>query len=400
MDTNTLKEILALPELPIGLGVGEEHTMLRDQARRMLAERSSSEAVRAMYEDGAEFDRELWKEIAELGWLHCHVPESLGGSGAGALQLALVMEEMGRRLLTAPFLPAVMTLSLLSDCHETETKPKTESEAKAEDAQVQAWADGVLSGELLATVALSEPGGIISPQDTTCEAVRLDDGNTQLKGEKTHVLFGMQADLLVATARKADGSVGVYAVSLNSDGVTRTAEDTVDATRPTARIVLDGAPATELPCDSAVALPRMERLALVLLAAEMVGAAETLLTTTTEYAVDRKQFGKSIGAFQAVKHPIVETLVGVEEARSLYVGAACALDHDPARADVSCRMAKAVASDVLADASKRGVQLHGGIGFTWECDVHLYFRRMLWARGTLGDSAYQRARLGAALLAS
>lgn len=400
MDTNTLKNILTLPELPIGLGVGEEHTMLRDQARRMLTEKSSSEAIRAMYEDGAEFDRGLWKEIAELGWLHCHVSESLGGSGAGALQLALVMEEMGRRLLTAPFLPAVMALSLLSDCHETGPKPKTQSDAQANGAQVQAWADGLLSGDLLATVALSEPEGIISPQDTTCEAVRQADGSTALQGEKTHVLFGTQAELLLATARKPDGSVGVYAIALDGKGVTRTAEDTVDATRPTARVILDGAPATELPCDSAVALPRMERLALVLLAAEMVGAAETLLAMTAEYAVDRKQFGKSIGAFQAVKHPIVDTLVGVEDARSLYVGAACALDHDPARADVSCRMAKAMASDVLADASKRGVQLHGGIGFTWECDVQLYFRRMLWARGTLGDSAYQRTRLGAALLAS
>lgn len=386
MDTTTLKEILALPELPMGLGVGEEHTMLRDQARRMLAEKSSPEAVRAMYEDGADFDRATWKEIAELGWLHCNVPESLGGSGAGALQLALVMEEMGRRLLAAPFLPSVLTLSLLGAC--------------GDDAQVQTWAEGVMSGELLATVAFSEPDGIISPLDTTCEAVRSSHGGFTLNGEKSHVLFGTQAELLLATAKKADGSVGVFAVSLSGSGLTRAAEDTVDATRPTARIVLNGVEGTELPCDSAVALPRMERLALVLLAAEMVGAAETLLSTTTEYAVDRKQFGKSIGAFQAVKHPLVDTLVGVEQARSLYVGAACALDHDPARADASCRMAKAMASDVLADASKRGVQLHGGIGFTWECDVHLYFRRMLWARGTLGDSAYQRARLGAALQAS
>jgi alkylation response protein AidB-like acyl-CoA dehydrogenase len=391
METNTLKEILALPELPMGLGVGEEHTMLRDQARRMLAEKSSTEAVRAMYEEGADFDRGVWKEIAELGWLHCNVPESLGGSGMGALQLALVMEEMGRRLLAAPFLPSVMALALLSDSHST----------KPTDA-VQKWADGVMSGELLATVALSEPGGIVSPLETTCKASDANKvgGKFTLKGVKTHVLFGAQSELLLTSARKSDGSLGVFAVALSASGVTRTAEDTVDSTRPTARISLDAADATELPCDAALALPRMERLALVLLAAEMVGAAETLLGTTTEYAVDRKQFGKSIGAFQAVKHPLVDTLVGVEQARSLYVGGACALDHDPSRADVSCRMAKAMASDVLAEASKRGVQLHGGIGFTWECDVQLYFRRMLWARGTLGDSAYQRSRLGAALLAS
>jgi len=353
----------------------------------MLADKSSTEAVRAMYEDGADFDRDLWNEIAELGWLHCNVPESLGGSGAGALQLALVMEEMGRRLLAAPFLPAVMALRLLGDCD-------------AESADVQKWAEGVMSGELLATVALSEPDGIVSPSETRTEAATSSGGTYTLNGVKTHVLFGSQADTLFASAKKADGSLGLFAVSLTATGVTRSAEDTVDATRPTARITLEDAVATELPCDAAVALVHMERLALVLMAAEMVGAAETLLTTTTEYAVDRKQFGKSIGAFQAVKHPLVDTLVGVEQARSLYIGGACALDHDPARADVSCRMAKAMASDVLADASKRGVQLHGGIGFTWECDVHLYFRRMLWARGTLGDAAYQRARLGSALLAS
>lgn len=385
MEAETLNRAVNLPNLPLGLGISEEHLMLRDQAGRLLGERCTPDRIRRLYEEDAPFDEALWQELCALGWLQCNVPEELGGTGTGALPLSLLMEEMGRTLCPSPFLVAVLSLAALSECHPAD--------------KVRDTAEAILNGNLVPTVAFSEPHGVVSPLETQTTAVPIE-GYFRLTGIKTHVLFGQFAGLLIVSAMKPDGRTGVFRIELPSPGVAIRAEDTVDATRPTARVTLTEAIATELICDGAVTLRHVERLGLVLLAAEMVGAAETLLCMTTEYATDRKQFGRSIGSFQAVKHPLVDSLIGVEHARSLYVGAASLLDHDPGSAETTCRMAKAKASDVFAVMAKKGVQLHGGIGFTWDCDVHPYFRRMLWARATLGDGPYQRARMGSALLNS
>jgi len=225
-----------------------------------------------------------------------------------------------------------------------------------------------------------------------------------LRGVKSLVLAGAHAGLVIAPFREPGGRLSLFAVELPAGGVRVEPEIGVDPTRRSARVVFEGvrvarearlgegAPGGER------ALARAHLRGMAALAAEMVGGAEAVLGLTRDYAIARKQFGKQIGAFQGVKYPIVDTMVGVELARTHVIGAAAALDQTPDDAEVAARMAKAIASDVYPVAVRRGVQLHGGYGFTWDCDVHFYFKRALWSRATLGDGAHHRRRLASALL--
>jgi alkylation response protein AidB-like acyl-CoA dehydrogenase len=193
----------------------------------------------------------------------------------------------------------------------------------------------------------------------------------------------------------------LFVLDLPNPGASVEREVCVDTTRRTARLHLDAA---RVPAEARLSRGNIEALGAVatagraLIAAEMVGAAEAVLEQTRRYACERQQFGRAIGSFQAVKHPIVDMMVGVELARSLALASATLLDRGPNAADTSARMAKALASDVFANAVKKGVQLHGGFGFTWDCDVHLFFKRMLWSRGTLGDAGHHRRHLANRLL--
>ena len=227
-----------------------------------------------------------------------------------------------------------------------------------------------------------------------------------LRGRKTHVLAGSQASLLVAPFRLPDGAVSLFAVEAPTAGIAVEAEVGVDPTRRCARITFDGArvgPDARLARDGgdggdgATALRDTQIRGFAALAAEMIGAAEATLAMTRDYAATRRQFDRPIGAFQAVKHPLVDMMIGVEMARTHACAAAAALDHDPERAETPARMAKALASDVLASATGRAVQLHGGYGFTWDADVHLYVKRALGARALLGDGVHHRRHLARAL---
>jgi alkylation response protein AidB-like acyl-CoA dehydrogenase len=218
---------------------------------------------------------------------------------------------------------------------------------------------------------------------------------------KSHVSFGASAQAVVVPCREPAGGVALFVVEVPAPGASVEPEVSVDSTRRTARITLDGVrvgKAARLDGDGLAALRATHRLGWTILAAEMVGAAESVLVRTCDYAAERRQFDRAIGSFQAVKHPLVDIMVGVELARSLVLGAAAALDRDPATADVPARMAKAMACDVLALAVRKGVQLHGGYGFTWDCDVHFYFKRALASRGTLGDAMHHRRHLATHVL--
>lgn len=378
-------DLLETPSLPNDLGYTEEHGLLRGQVRRMLGERCRMSDVRRLAEDPLGYDRELWKEMIALGWLGLTAKEELGGSGLGSLYLALLLEEMGRALLPSPFFASLMALTAL--------------EQAGSAAEQRRLCPAVIRGEVLATLAMSEPSASWEPLDVQTTAAPVEGGYS-ITGDKTHVLYGASAAIVVLPCREPDGGLGLYVVELPARGAEVEPETSVDPTRRMARLRLDGVRVgkdARLSGDGLEALRNTFIRGYAMLAAEMVGGIDAVLTLTRDYAASRIQFGRPIGAFQAVKHPIVDMMIGCEWARSLSLGAAAVLDHDAERAEAIARMAKAQASDVYAFAVKKGVQLHGGFGFTWDCDVHFYFKRALWSRSTLGDAAHHRRHLAAAL---
>ncbi len=380
---------MSYPQIPTDFGFTEEHDLLRQSARRFLDERCTIQEVRRFSESAIGHDPQLWKEVAALGWLGLVLPEASGGAGLGHLHLALLLEETGRRLLPAPLLASALAGFAL--------------EAAGSEAQRARFEPAVASGETLATFALCEEGGGWQAGEIRATAEPASGGFV-LRGVKPFVMAGAHAGLVIAPFRLQSGELALFAVELPTERVRVESETGIDPTRRTARIVFDGARvAASARLDgaertAAAALHRVHVRGFAALAAEMVGGAESVLSMTREYAIARKQFGKQIGAFQAVKHPIVDVMIGVELARTHAQAAAAALDHGPDTAEIPARMAKALASEVYAVAVRKGVQLHGGFGFTIDCDVHHYFKRALWSRAMLGDGAHHRRHLARHLL--
>ena len=376
---------LELPSIPLDFGFTEDHGLARQAARRFLTERSSLDAIRKLVDDETGYDESVWKDLAELGWIGLVAPEDRGGAELDHLHLGLLFEEMGRALLAAPFFGSVLSIATI--------------EGAGSDSQKTRWTPAIASGEIVAALALSEPKPSWDPLAVETTAKPRGDGFV-IDGVKTHVLFGHRAGALVVPCQEPNGGVGLYVVELPTQGARVTADVALDTTRRTARVELDGVSVgkdARLEGDAAAALTRAHVLGYAMLACEMSGAIESILQKTREYAIERKQFGRAIGSFQAVKHPIVDMMVGEELVRSLALGAAVALDRAPDEAEVPARMAKALASDTFAFAVRKGVQLHGGYGFTFDCDVHFFFKRAMWSRATLGDGPHHRRMLAAHL---
>ena len=324
----------------------EEHALLRTEARRWLDERFPIARVRALADGDAGEDAADWKELAELGWLGLVAPEKYGGAGLGAVHLAVLMEETGRRLLPSPLLPSTLAALALVQ--------------SGAEAQRERWLRPLVSGETRLVLAA---GGAA-------------------------VWGGERADAFVARIGERFAIVEKRAA-----GVRVERELVLDRTRRSARLSLEGvAPAADafLPASAGEVLAQLTPWACVALAAEMAGGADALLAMTSVYAATREQFGKQIGSFQAVKHPLVNVLIGVEGLRSLVYAAATALDSGSADAETLARMAKAKACDVYVFAASRAVQLHGGFGFTLDCDAHLYLKRAQTTRPAFGDAMAQR----------
>jgi alkylation response protein AidB-like acyl-CoA dehydrogenase len=370
---------------PEEFGFTEEHGLLRQGARRFLEAHAGPAAARTLMTREGAWDPALHRSMAELGWLGLGVSEARGGPGLGMLGLVLVLEEAGRTLLPGPLFPCALAAMALDRC--------------GGEGQLDAWLPSIIAGERVATVAFAEPGGTWNPSDTQTRVTR-DASGWVLEGVRTHVMAGAQAPVVLVPAKAPDAEATLFVVEVPAPCVVVETEDNIDPTRPTARVTLEGA---RVPPEAALpggedALRDVARRARVALAAEMVGGAEAVLALTCDYTRDRVQFGRAIGSFQAVKHPLVDMMIGVEQARSLVYGAAAALDAGDATAEPLSRMAKALASDVYAGAVRKGVQLHGGLGFTWECDVHLWFRRAMWSRPMLGDGTHHRGHLGGRLV--
>ena len=360
----------------------EEHALLREQARRWFAERSSMSVVRRLVGDARGDDPQVWAELARLGWLGMVIPETYGGSGLGFTHLAVLLEESGRQVLPSPLLP--VTLAALAIQH---------GGSEAQRARVL---PRVAAGETVVTLAYVEPDGAWQPTET-----RATRSQGRLSGEKHHVWAAATADMLIVPFRER-GATRVALVQAAADGVTVVPEMGVDRTRRSARIVLRDVRVSH---DDVLALSAEEVFAHVLpractaMAAEMAGGADALLTMTAAYATTRVQFGRPIGSFQAVKHPLVNVLIGVEHGRSLVYAAAAALDDGAADAEMLARMAKAHLNDTYMFAASRGVQLHGGFGFTIDCDVHLYFKRAHASRPAFGDATHHRRWIAERLIA-
>ncbi len=378
---------------PRDFGFGEDEQLLRDLAHRFLDEHLPVERLRvlvaadheATYQRGElpAWDEGIWKQIGELGWAGLAVPEAAGGVGGKMVGIAALVEEVGRHALPSPLVATLCAAFALRASRTPEA-----------DACLARIADGAA-----ASLAITDERGSWNPEDCGVNA-RADGADLVLSGAAHFVQDAFKADLFVVSARGERGLV-LCAVPAQSAGVSLEQNHIHDLTRDQATLRFDGARVPRdnvVSQDAAAALRRAWPALLVTVAADLCGASEWQLQTTVEYAKQRKQFERQIGFFQAVKHPLVNAMIEIDRARSLLYHAACCIDSDHANAEVAARMAKSAASDAGAFISDRSVQLHGGIGFTWECDLHLYFKRSLHNQALYGDGAYQRKLIAEKLI--
>lgn len=367
---------------PKDFGFGEEEQMLRDSVRKFFQDNFPTDRLHGLVAGNPDprrdieslWDRDLWQQIVELGWSGLAVPERAGGIGMSAVAVAAVVEEIGRAAFPSPFVATLNACFVLAACENTAAESLLEK---------------IVEGQT-ASLAITNKRGSWDAQDTDVEA-----RGSVLNGTAWFVQDAMKADHYVVSAIQ-DGSTGLYAVAAGADGMTVVPDAIVDLTRDQAHIEFNSVKATALVTEIGAGekvLTQSLPARLVVLAADMCGAAEWQLQSTVEYAKTREQFGHPIGFFQAIKHPLVDLMTMIDQARSLLYNAACAIDHEPEKAQLYARMAKASASDMAAFGSSRAIQSHGGIGFTWECFQHLYFKRQKHNQQLLGDGAYQREKL-------
>jgi alkylation response protein AidB-like acyl-CoA dehydrogenase len=370
-------------------GFSQEQELLRATARKFLENECPSAFVRARMEEPAGMTDDFWAKLGEQGWLGLVYPEAYGGSGLGFVDQVVLMEEMGRVVMPGPYFSTVLLGGL------------TILEAGS-DAQRKAWLPRIATGEARATLALTEPSARWDAAGVTV-AARQNGSGFVLNGTKLFVPDAHVADVIVVVTRTSEGArpedgVTLFLVPRDARGVEVKLLPTMDQTRKlcevTLRDVAVGADAVLGSKDAAwPSLARVMERATVALCAEMCGGAQKVLDMTTEYAKIRIAFGRPIGTYQAVKHRAADMLVDVENAKSLTYYAAWAVDENVPESALAASMAKAYVSDAYRKVSAGGIQLHGGIGFTWEHDLHLYFKRAKSSEFTFGDATYHRERV-------
>jgi alkylation response protein AidB-like acyl-CoA dehydrogenase len=358
-----------------------EQEELRASVRRFLTAKSPSAAVRELMADETGFDAAVWKQMAEqLGLQGIAIPEKFGGGGFTFVELALVLEEMGRALLVAPyFSSAVLGAYAILDAGD---------EVASAD-----LLPGIADGSRIATLAVTEDSGRWGLDAVSMQAAREGDGWT-LTGAKSYVLDGTLADLLLVAATTPAG-LSLFAVDGTASGLTRSALPTVDQTRKLARVVFDATPARLVGVEGGAraSLGRTLDKAALALAAEQVGGGHRALDMAVEYAKVRQQFNVPIGSFQAIKHKASEMLLRVESARAAAYFGAWSVADESDEVPVVASLAKAYAADAFFFAAAENIQIHGGVGFTWEHDAHLYFKRASSGQQFLGDGTFHRERL-------
>jgi alkylation response protein AidB-like acyl-CoA dehydrogenase len=369
-----------------------DQQMVRDAAADFLAQASASPAVRAAMESPSGVDAALWQRIRqEMGWCATTIPEAYGGLGLGWIELSLILEQTGARLTCAPlFATTALATTALLECASTTARER--------------WLPAIAAGELGATLAFGERGVEWNPQNVTAQLRRHGDGLV-LDGYWRHVVDGMAVELLLLPARLDDGSIALLAVPADTAGIARQAHQGFDLTRRVAEIK---ASEVFLGADALVAegpgvadgLRHTAALAAIALAAEQLGGAQQCLDMTLAYAADRVQFGRTISSYQAVKHRCAEMMIRIEATRSAVAGAARLASTSPSlqALELEAACVKAFASEAFRFCAAEAIQLHGGVGFTWEYDPHLYFKRAQAGSQWLGSPGAMRSRVASALL--
>jgi alkylation response protein AidB-like acyl-CoA dehydrogenase len=363
---------------PDDYGFSEEAALLKDSARKFFKSNFPTDKLHRMVAENPDssrlpeshWDKELWQQLLELGWTLLAVPESADGLGMPAVAVVGLIEEAGRVAFPCPLLATLNATYVLAACGDSGNEALKEIAAGA-----------------TATLALTNSAGSWQPQDTEVSAAK-----GKLNGTAWFVQDACKVDRLLVCAKKELGHC-LYWVASDAPGITVHADAIVDLTRDQAHVEFCDVEAEEV-CEGGLnALEQAFPAIWTMLAADVIGAAEWQLQTTAEYARTRTQFDRPIGFFQAVKHPLVDVMIQIDEAKSLVYNAACAIDHEPERAAEFAHMAKASASETAAFASSRSVQLHGGIGYTWECFIQLYFKRQKHSQMLWGDAAWHRTQL-------
>jgi len=368
----------------------DEQEMLRTAARDLLGKASPSSVVRKLMETPDAYDGDLWKKLAGQGWTALGIPEEYGGFGT-FLDLIVVLEETGRVLLPGPYFETMaMAVPALLEA--------------GSDAQKKEVLTAIAAGEARATLAFTEPSGRWDAEGVTLTATKSGDG-WKLDGTKLFVPGAGVADYMVVPARtRGTGEEGItlFLVKGRPAGMSVTVMKTMDMTHKWYEVKFDG---VQLAGDALMGeadrgwapLRRALDWGTAALCAEMVGGAQKVLDDSVEYAKTRQQFGKPIGIYQAVSHKLADMLLEVESAKSVTYYAAWAVEADAPDRALACSIAKAYTSDAYRDATGKGIQVHGGIGFTWEHDMHLYFKRAKASEVTLGDPTFHRELVAQAL---
>jgi hypothetical protein len=354
----------------------DEQKQLRDTARKFLTEKCPSRAVRAVIDGKAPYDRELWKGLSEMGFLGVAVPESYGGAGAGYLELCVIAEEIGRALAPVPFSSTIYLAAealLLA----------------GSEAQKQKWLPLIASGDAIGTLALFEGKGNPSPQ-----AIQLSAAGGKLDGVKKPVPDGAIADFAIVAARTGtagrDSDVSPFLVDMKAEGVETRSLANLDPSRGQAEVTFRNCEAEPLGAAGegwSIVAQVLDRAA-VLFAFEQVGGADRALEMGRDYALDRIAFGRPIGSFQAIKHMLADMYVAATLARSNCYYGAWALSTDAAELPEAAASARISATQAFAHCAKNNIQVHGGMGFTWEFDCHLYYRRANATALSLGSLSY------------
>jgi alkylation response protein AidB-like acyl-CoA dehydrogenase len=372
----------------MNFGFNEEQELLRSTARKFFENECGSDTVRRLMETPPGMSPELWTKLAEQGWLGLVYPEAYDGLGLGLVDLVVLMEEMGRAVVPGPYFSSVLLGGLAI------------MEAGS-DAQKKEWLPRVGAGDKRVTVAWMEPSAQLGPAGVTVPAVE-KSGRYTLSGTKLFVHDAHTADAIVVAARTRPGAgaegVSLFLLPRSTKGLEVTLLPTMDQTRKLCEVTLsDVAVGPDALLGAAGAgwapLARVLDRATVALCAEMCGGAQKVLDMTVEYAKIRQAFGRPIGSYQGVKHRAADMLVDVENSKSITYYAAWALDEGSPEAPLAVSMAKAYVSDAYRRVSAAGIQLHGGIGFTWEHDLHLYFKRAKGSEFTFGDATHHRERV-------
>jgi len=368
----------------------EEQKLIRESARSVLSARAASDALSAALREPGGFDTALWRTFGELGWTGLAIPQAYGGAGLGWVELCLLQEEQGRRLVPSPFFSTCALAAPLIA-------------AAGDEAQRRALLPRIAAGELTIACALTGTEGR-PPGDGVSVLLESRGEEFTLSGVADFVIHADSAELLVVLARasvspsRGAGGLSVAVIPAASAGLSIHPHVMLDLTRPMARIELDGVNVSREqllgdPGSAASAVEAALDLARIALASEALGGAERVLEMTTDYVKERVQFGRPVGSFQAVKHRLADMMIEVEAAKSAAWYAACVADERHEELAEAAAIAKSYCCDAFFDCAANAIQLHGGIGFTWEHEVHRYFKRARATMTLLGSPAWQRERL-------